>query len=501
MMDSCLLGLDIGSSSIKASLLNASSGTPIASAFSPKTELPIQAPKPGWAEQDPEEWWKNVHAAIEEIRTKAPRQLEKIQAVGISYQMHGLVLIDRKGSVLRNAIIWCDSRAVPYGEKAFRELGETHCLKHLLNSPGNFTASKLAWVKDQEPELFRSIDKILLPGDYIAYRLTREITTTPSGLSEGILWDMKEDRVADFLLQYFGFPRNLIPTVVPTFSIQGRVTVDAAKELGIPPGIPVAYRAGDQPNNAFSLGVLEPGELAATAGTSGVVYGILDHPAYDPLSRVNTFLHVNHLPAKPRLGVLLCLNGTGILYRWLKQNTAELGPHGYSYAEMNEQAAKAPPGSEGLIILPYGNGAERTLENQEPGARIQNLNFNLHQREHLWRAAQEGIVFALNYGLEIMQTLGIKIQTVKAGHTNMFLSPLFRSVFTAVTGAELFLYETDGAEGAARGAGIGAGLFRSTTEAFHGLQLKTSEKAEPEMISRYGEVYATWKAHLEKALS
>jgi xylulokinase len=501
MMDSCLLGLDIGSSSIKASLLNADSGAPIASAFSPKTELPIQAPKPGWAEQDPEEWWKNVHAAIEEIRTKAPRELQKIQAIGISYQMHGLVLIDRKGSVLRNAIIWCDSRAVPYGEKAFRELGETRCLTHLLNSPGNFTASKLAWVKDQEPELFRSIDKILLPGDYIAYRLTREITTTPSGLSEGILWDMKEDRVADFLLQYFGFPRDLIPTVVPTFSIQGRVTADAAKELGIPAGIPVAYRAGDQPNNAFSLGVLEPGELAATAGTSGVVYGILDHPAYDPLSRVNTFVHVNHTSEKPRLGVLLCLNGTGILYRWLKQNTAELGQHSYSYTEMNEQAAKVPFGSEGLIILPYGNGAERTLENQEPGASIQNLNFNLHRREHLWRAAQEGIVFALNYGLEIMQTLGIKIQTVKAGHTNMFLSPLFRSVFTAVTGAELFLYETDGAEGAARGAGIGAGLFRSTTEAFHGLQLKTSEKAEPEMISRYGEVYVTWKAHLEKALS
>jgi xylulokinase len=266
--------------------------------------------------------------AIEENPNKAP-EIEKIQAIGISYQMHGLVLIDRKGSVLRNAIIWCDSRAVPYGEKAFRELGETRCLTHLLNSPGNFTASKLAWVKDQEPELFRSIDKILLPGDYIAYRLTREITTTPSGLSEGILWDMKEDRVADFLLQYFGFPRDLIPTVVPTFSIQGRVTADAAKELGIPAGIPVAYRAGDQPNNAFSLGVLEPGELAATAGTSGVVYGILDHPAYDPLSRVNTFVHVNHTSEKPRLGVLLCLNGTGILYRWLKQNYGRIGAAQY----------------------------------------------------------------------------------------------------------------------------------------------------------------------------
>ncbi len=495
------LGLDIGSSSIKASLLDGTTGSSIASASSPKTEMDIIAPRPGWAEQHPETWWEHVRLALRELREKAPDALARLTAIGISYQMHGLVLLNRKGEVLRNAIIWCDSRAVPYGERAFQELGETFCLTRFLNSPGNFTASKLAWVKDQEPKTFNATHTILLPGDYIAYRLTGEVATTPSGLSEMILWDYEKDGIAQALMEYFGFPTSILPPVLPTFSIQGTVTQEVAKELGIPSGIPVSYRAGDQPNNAFSLGVLEPGELAATAGTSGVVYGILDKPAYDPQSRVNPFVHVNHNREKgsPRLGVLLCLNGTGILYRWLKQNTLE-GPDSGEYERMNSLASKVPIGAEGLLVFPYGNGAERTLGNRNLGAIVQNLNFNLHKREHLYRASQEGIVFALQFGIEIMRSMGIQIKTVKAGYTNMFLSPIFRSAFTAVTGARLLLYETDGAEGAARGAAVGCGYYRSFGEAFRGLKLKAEEITDPTAVSRYKEAYAAWRGKLEQAL-
>ncbi|MFQ3621687.1 MAG: FGGY family carbohydrate kinase [Spirochaetales bacterium] len=501
MDKTCFLGFDIGSSSIKASLLEAATGTSIASAVSPKTEMEIYAPKAGWAEQNPETWWKHVRLALEELRAKAPDWISHVNAIGISYQMHGLVLLDSKGQLLRDAIIWCDSRAVPYGEKAFKDLGEKYCLTHLLNSPGNFTASKLAWVKDQEPDIFNSIWKILLPGDYIAYKLTGEATTTPAGLSEGIFWDMAEDSVAIPLLKYFGFPSTLLPEVQPTFSIQGKVQAETAKELGIPAGIPVAYRAGDQPNNAFSLGVLEPGELAATAGTSGVVYGITDTLSYDPESRVNTFIHVNHVPRSNhrRLGVLLCLNGTGILYRWLKANTHS-DTTAKAYEGMNEEAAKVPIGSEGLFIYPYGNGAERTLKNLNLGASLQNLNFNLHHRGHLYRAAQEGIVCAIAYGLEIMQQMGLKIQTVKAGYANMFLSPVFRSIFTGVTGTRLLLYETEGAEGAARGAGVGCGYYPSLRDAFKGLRLKAEEGSVPSEKPAYEKLYYSWKENLEKLL-
>lgn len=493
-----LLGFDIGSSSIKASLIEAESGAVVASATSPRnTELPIQAPHPGWAEQDPQSWWEHVLLAAADIRDRAAANWEDVAAIGISYQMHGLVLVDRNRQVLRPAIIWCDSRAVEIGAAAFKRIGPDIALKHLLNSPGNFTASKLKWVKDNEPQVYRKIFKAMLPGDYIAMELTGEIRTTASGLSEGILWDFLEQGVARLVLEDYGIAPELLPETVPTFCVQGELTREAAAQLGLKPGTPVAYRAGDQPNNAFSLNVLNPGELAATAGTSGVVYGVGDLPNYDPKSRVNTFVHVNHTPNAPRYGILLCLNGTGILNRWLKINAAV----GLSYEQMNELAQTAPIGSGGLMILPYGNGAERTLENRNCGAQIHGLDFNLHDRSHLLRAAQEGIVFALNYGLEIMRSIGLQISTVKAGQANMFLSPLFGEAFAATTGTRVELYNTDGSQGAARGAGVGAGIYPDFKAAFAGL--KTVQVIEPDhrFVPAYQEAYQNWRAVLKRQLS
>ena len=486
-----LLGYDIGSSSVKASLVDAQSGRCVASAFYPKSEAAIIANKPGWAEQEPSSWWENLKLATADVLAASAADPKDIKAIGISYQMHGLVCVDKDLNVLRPSIIWCDSRAVPYGQKAFDEIGHEACLSHLLNSPGNFTASKLAWVKENEPELYSKIYKIMLPGDYIAMKLTGEVCTTISGLSEGMMWDFSENAPAQILLDYYGIDRSLIADIRPTFSEQGRVTAAAAAELGLAEGTPVTYRAGDQPNNALSLNVFNPGEIASTAGTSGVVYGVLGEVNYDPKSRVNTFAHVNHTEDQTRLGVLLCINGTGILNSWMKRNAA---PEGISYAQMNDLAATAPIGRAGVCSLPFGNGAERMLENREVGSSIHGVNFNIHSQAHLLRAAQEGIVFSFKYGIEVMEQMGMNVNKIHAGHANMFLSPIFRNTLAGVTGAVIELYDTDGSVGAAKGAGIGAGIYKDNTEAFS--TLEKLAVIEPSDTQEYKDAYEVWKSRL-----
>lgn len=490
-----LIGYDIGSSSVKASVVCAETGQCVASAFYPKQEAEIIAHKPGWAEQDPECWWTYLKQCTQEVLQGVPAT--EVGAIGISYQMHGLVCVDKNLKALRHSIIWCDSRAVPYGQEAFEALGSDYCLTHYLNAPGNFTLAKLAWVKEHEPALFERIYKVMLPGDYIGMRLTGEVCTTVSGLSEGIAWDFKENQSAHALLKHFGFPEKILPEIRPTFGEQGRVTASAAAELGLKAGIPVTYRAGDQPNNALSLGVLNPGEIASTAGTSGVVYGVNDQVSYDPLSRVNIFAHVNHEVGKPRLGVLLCINGTGILNSWMRRNLASPD---ISYAKMNVLASMVPIGADGVSILPFGNGAERMLQNKEIGCSIHGLNFNVHDQRHLLRAAQEGIVFSFKYGIEIMEQMGLKVSKIHAGHANMFLSPLFRETLASITGATVELFDTDGSVGAARGAGIGVGCYPTMQDAF--IHLRKLDVIEPDVkhLEAYNEAYARWKNVLRNNL-
>jgi xylulokinase len=483
-----LLGFDIGSSSVKASLINGSTGELAASSFYPRQEMAIVANKPGWAEQDPRLWWENLKLALAEVLSVSGVKPTDIHAIGISYQMHGLVMVDKNQDVIRPSIIWCDSRAAGIGEHAFESIGGERCLSHLLNSPGNFTASKLKWVKDYEPENFEKVYKIMLPGDFIAMKLTGEIRTTVSGLSEGILWDFRENQVARLVLEAYEFDGSVIPDLVPTFGEQGHLTFSAASELGLAAGTPVTYRAGDQPNNALSLNVLNPGEVAATAGTSGVVYGVSDEIKFDPASRVNTFAHVNHCGSEPRLGVLLCINGTGILNAWLKKNAAA----GLSYDDMNQLAAKVPTGAEGLSILPFGNGAERVLKNKDIGTVVSGLNFNIHRQEHLFRAAQEGIVFSFRYGMDIMGNIGITPSVIRAGKANMFLSPVFRQTLADVTGATIELYNTDGSVGAARGAGIGSGFYAGFSDAFSNLTRLETIVPDNMNKNRTDDAYAKW---------
>lgn len=492
-----LLGYDIGSSSVKVCLIEASSGKVVASEFSPKKEMKITAVNPGWAEQNPADWWTNLKLAHEAVMHESGVHPEDIKGIGITWQMHGLILVDKDQNLLRPSIIWCDSRAVPYGEQAFRAIGEEKCLSHLLNSPGNFTASKLAWVKENEPEIFNKIDKIMLPGDYIAMRLSGHIGMTVEGLSEGIFWDFKNSCISEEVTGYYGIPKSFFPEIIPTFGIQSTVSAAAAQELGLKEGTPISYRAGDQPNNALSLNVFNPGEIASTAGTSGVVYGVLDQLEYDKLSRVNTFAHVNHTPEQIRLGVLLCINGTGILNSWLKHNFATSLS---SYGDMNELASLSPVGSRGLSIIPFGNGAERVLENKETNCSIHGINFNIHSKGDILRAAQEGIVFSYEYGMNIMRNIGMDIQVIRAGNANMFLSSIFRQSLSSVSNAVIELYDTDGAVGAARAAGMGIGFYADSKEAFASLEKIAVIEPEHEKQEQYIEAYSRWKNHLKEII-
>lgn len=492
-----LLGYDIGSSSVKVCLIEASSGKVIASEFSPKKEMKITAVNPGWAEQNPVDWWTNLKLAHEAVMHESGIHPEDIKGIGITWQMHGLILVDKDQNLLRPSIIWCDSRAVQYGERAFKEIGEEKCLSHLLNSPGNFTASKLAWVKENEPEIFDKIDKIMLPGDYIAMRLSGQIGMTIEGLSEGIFWDFKNNCISEDVIGHYGIPKSFFPEIIPTFGIQASISAAAAQELGLKEGTPISYRAGDQPNNALSLNVFNPGEIASTAGTSGVVYGVLDQLEYDKLSRVNTFAHVNYTPEQIRLGVLLCINGTGILNSWLKHNFATSLS---SYGDMNELASLSPVGSKGLSIVPFGNGAERVLENKETNCSIHGINFNIHTKGDILRAAQEGIVFSYEYGMNIMRNIGMDIQVIRAGNANMFLSSIFRQSLSSVSNAVIELYDTDGAVGAARAAGIGIGFYADSKEAFSSLEKIAVIEPEHEKQEQYLEAYTRWKHHLNEII-
>ena len=492
-----LLGYDIGSSSIKAALVKAGSGEAVHIVQHPKLELDIISKQVGWAEQHPEIWWESVCQATKILLKETEVNPQEIKGIGIAYQMHGLVLIDKNQKVLRPSIIWCDSRAVEIGNEAFKAIGKEKCLHHFLNSPGNFTASKLKWVKDNEPEIYHRIDKILLPGDYIALKLTGEARTSVSGLSEGIFWDFRLNNIAKILLNYYGISRDLLPDISNTFEIQGKLTKAAAAATGLAMGIPVTYRAGDQPNNALSLGVYRPDEVAATGGTSGVVYGIVDRAKYDPLSRINGFAHVNHTSKNPRLGLLLCINGAGIQYAWIKKQMAQAGT---SYSDMERMISSIPVGSDGLRIIPFGNGAERMLSNQNLGAQINNLQFNRHTRAHFYRAALEGIAFSFIYGFKVLKELGLNPKVIKVGNDNLFQSKVFSMTIANLLNCCIEVVKTTGAVGAAKASGIGVGIYQNLDEAMKSDEIE--HRYYPENTNgTFQQAYQIWNEDLKRLLS
>ena len=488
------IGYDIGSSSVKVALVEAATGKKVIVLNEPQNEMEILSLQPDWAEQDPEMWWQYICTATKRAIKEANIEASKIQGIGISYQMHGLVIVDKDGKSLRNSIIWCDSRAVEIGNKAYAEIGADKCAEHLLNSPGNFTASKLKWVKENEPEVYSKVDKYMLPGDYIALKLTGEVTTTKNGLSEGMLWDYKENKVADWLLDHYGIDQSLTPNIVENFTNQGVVTEKGSQESGLPAGIPIVYRAGDQPNNALSLNVLRPGEVAATGGTSGVFYAVTETNS-GKSNRVNNFVHVNYSESNPRVGKLLNINGAGIQYRWMRTNTGN-----ESYEEMNEKASQVNVGSQGLVVIPFGNGAERMFNNKNIGSHILNLNFNIHTNAHLYRASLEAIAFSFVYGMECLKDDNAKINVIRAGNDNLFRSEIFSNTIATLIGHEIEIYNTTGAVGAARAVGLTDGDFEkfgsgitTNDHVMTFLPLKNKEE--------YEKAYQNWKKELELILT
>ena len=487
------LGIDLGSSSVKLSIFDADSQQSIAAVGEPKSEMAMEALQPGWAEQDPNQWWENVKIALQRLQSEYQIDLTQIKAIGIAYQMHGLVLTDSHLNPVRPSIIWCDSRAAAIGDKAFEEIGEEQCHDMILGSPGNFTASKLKWVKENEPEIYKKAAYMMLPGDYIAARFSEKPQISKGGLSEGMLWHFKENRLAKEILEYYGISEELIPEVVSNFGDQALVSSKVAKELGLSEDVKITYRAGDQPNNAMSLNVLSPGEIATTAGTSAVIYSVSENHAFDKDNRINTFLHVNNQENENRNGVMVCINGSGILYQWLRNILSSGRDHIVDYEYLNEVAAQSKPGSEGLLFHPFGNGVERIFQNKEVLSGISNLNFNIHKTPHLVRAACEGIVFAMNYGFEIMQEVGASGKTVRAGKDNLFLSPVFQEIFVNTTNTTLQLYKTNGADGAARGAAYGYGHYKTLKEAFDSLECLQTITPQPALVEAYKTIYNNWK--------
>lgn len=490
------IGYDVGSSSVKASIVNIDTGSVIAIGKYPESEMQIDARHPGWAEQDPEMWWESVCVLTKKLLAENNIDAKKILSIGIGYQMHGLVLVDENHKVLRPSIIWCDSRAAQIGESAFQNLGTEYCLAHLLNSPGNFTASKLKWAKENEPEIFSKVHKWMLPGDYVAMKFSGEINSTVSGFSEGMFWDFKQNCIADFLLNHYGIPSEMMPNLVDSFSIQGRVTTHASELSGLVAGTPVTYRAGDQPNNALSLKVLHPGDVATTGGTSGVVYAVTDKLHYDIQSRVNGFAHINHSAEENRIGQLLCINGCGILYAWMRKQVAAAGQ---TYETMEKQVSSIPIGSNGLIILPFGNGSERMLNDRMVGARIDNLQFNIHTQAHLFRAALEGIAFSFAYGMEILKSMGIKPTSIKVGNDNLFLSDTFTTTLANLLQCNIEMYDTTGAVGAAKGSAVAIGIYSSIDEAI--ADMKPIKVTEYKIDNKqYLEAFGHWSDQLQKLI-
>ena len=486
-----LLGIDLGSSSVKVSLVDAATGRQVGSAQSPTDrELAMAAPQVGWAEQDPGVWWEHTERAVATLAGE--HSLGDVGAIGIGYQMHGLVLLDAAGEPVRPSIIWCDSRAVSLGRQAAEAIGTDRLAASTLNSPGNFTASKWAWVARNEPEALARATTAMLPGDYLAFRITGDRATTASGLSEMILWDFGARSPARAVLDHYGLDDRLLPPLVPTFGDQGTVASGIAERWGLSPGARVCYRAGDQPNNAYSLKALAPGDTAATAGTSGVVYAVTDQRRFDPEQRVNAFAHVNDAADAERLGILLCVNGTGSAYAWLRR-TLGAGGDLPAYAQLNAWAESAAVGSDGLLFYPWGNGAERVLGNREPGAAFEHLSFTRHGAPELCAAVQDGIAAALAYGSEVLDGLGAGPRVTRAGRANLFLSDRFCQAFAQLTGAPLELYDTDGAQGAARAAGVGAGAFETHADALAGVEQIGRFEPRPDLRDAYGSFYARWR--------
>jgi len=480
-----LLGIDIGTSGSRALLLDEAGRTQSASA----DHKAFRSPQSGWAEQDPDDWWRACQLAVRRVCEASGTQASAIQAIGLSGQMHGAVLVDAAGTVLRPAIIWCDQRTDAECRWLERTVSESLLLE-LTSNPAltNFTLTKLLWIRAHEPEIWSRVRHVLLPKDYIRWRLSGEHAIDAADASGTLMLDVAWRRWSTDLLDRVGIEVDVLPQVFESPEICARVSPDGAAAIGVPAGTPIVAGAGDQAAGAVGMGITRPGAVSATIGTSGVVFAATDRPITDPKGRLHTFCHA--VPG--RWHVMGVTQAAGLSLRWLRDLVGASG--GVTYDDLTAEAALVPPGAEGVLWAPYLMG-ERT-PHCDPAIRaaLVGLAAN-HSRGHVVRAVLEGVAFSLRDTFTIFSELGVPVDRIVVGGGGA-RSALWRAIQASVYGraVETIAADEGAALGAALLAGVGAGVWKTVDEAVDAtVRRGTTTSPDAESVAVMNERYAHYR--------
>jgi xylulokinase len=453
-----LLGIDVGTGGTRAVVVD-DDGHVVASAT--EEHAPFASPHAGWAEQDPGDWWRACAIAVRAALDRTERGA--IAAVGLSGQMHGAVVLDQRGDVLRPSLIWCDQRTGAQCGAIVERIGEARLIE-LTSNPAltAFTLPKLLWLRDHEPETWRGVRTVLLPKDYVRLRLTGERATDAADASGTLLFDVANRRWSTAMLDAAELDERLFPDVFESPEVTGRVSAAGAEATGLAEGTPVVAGAGDQAAGAVGMGVVQPGVVSATIGTSGVVFAATDRPARDPLGRVHTFCHA----IRDRWHVMGVTQAAGLSLRWFEERFGAGVDDGRdAYERLCDEAASVPPGADGVIWAPYLLGERTPHLDPDARAALVGLTAN-HGRAHVIRAILEGVAFSLRDTLTIFDEMAVPVRAIRLGGGGA-RSPLWQQVQADAYGREVEVLEAE--EGAAYGAailaGVGAGVWPSVDAA------------------------------------
>ena len=480
-----LLGLDVSTTATKALLIDGD-GTVVGVAAA---EYAYETPRPLWCEQDPALWWDGAVQSIRAVLKQSGIAAEEIAAVGLTGQMHGLVLLDAKGQVLRPALLWNDQRTAAECDEIRRRVGRDRLIERTGNDAlTGFTAPKLLWVRNHEPEIYDRIAHVLLPKDYVRYRLTGEPATDKAGAAGTLLLDLRRRDWSEDILDALAIPTGWLPPTHEGPVVTGTLSDEAAKATGLAAGTPVVAGGGDQAAGAVGVGAVREGIVSLVLGTSGVVFATSNEPFVEPEGRLHAFCHA--VPGRWHLmGVMLSAAGS---LRWFRDTLAP----GVSFDDLLAPAAEVAPGSDGLRFLPYLTG-ERT-PHPDPLARGAFVGLTVrHTRAHLARAVLEGIAFGLRDGFELMREAGLPTPDEVRVSGGGAQSPLWRQILADVLGADLVTVNTT--EGAAFGAallaGVGAGAWADVDAATDATVRVTGHTSpRPEAVARYEAAYASYRA-------
>jgi len=478
------LGMDVGTGGTRAVVVD-SEGRLISGASS--EHAPFRAEHPGWAEQDPEDWWRAAQEAIRGALAAAPEPRQPIGALALTGQMHGAVMLDEDGGVLRPALIWCDTRTQPECDWLTERIGYERLIELTCNPAlPNFTLTKLLWVKTHQPEIFARIRHVMCPKDYVRYRLTGEFAIDVQEASGTLLLDVTHRRWSQPVAEAAGISESWLPRVFESPEICARISESGAAATGLKAGTPVAAGAGDQGAGAVGMGILRPGSVSATIGTSGVVFAATAEPTKDPKGRLHTFCH-----AVPGVWhVMGVTQSAGLSLRWLRDTFFA----GCSYDALSEAAAKVPAGSEGLAWAPYLLGERTPHLDPEVRAAFTGIGMQ-HTAAHFTRAVLEGVAYSLQDTFTLFAELGIPVSGIRLGGGGA-RGGLWRNIQAGVYGhaVEILTAEEGGAFGCALMAGVGAGHWSSLDEAC-GVAIEVAQRIRPEAAeaAAYKTGYASWR--------